>query len=254
MLEAVLFIGAFLGVALMGAGVLAALTGRRKWRGYARPDEIASPFQTKEGAAFSPLQMDPFTLKWPSQTSDYGANALPELPWPSQTWDDNYFGRAAGDVQRIQETAERLDKQRDDAVRANIAAHERALAEAQDRRHAEDEERDRQAWERTRRAEEAQQQAREDAARSELDIAGLDQRGGPEQTSPQRQQQSRGGQAEATFFGDQGMSSSAPPPDEIARMVQEHGLSGAVEQIRSRTGWDFRTAAQHLAQVLRDHG
>jgi len=40
-----------------------------------------------------------------------------------------------------------------------------------------------------------------------------------------------------------------PKPAEIERLVEAHGLAGAVQVVMKRTGWDFRTAAQYLAKV-----
>ena len=49
--------------------------------------------------AFLPLDLGEAPMKWPSQ-NPHPRKALPALPWPSETWTDDYFGRKGGQTAR----------------------------------------------------------------------------------------------------------------------------------------------------------
>ena len=42
-----------------------------------------------------------------------------------------------------------------------------------------------------------------------------------------------------------------PSQEEVVEMVQSLGFAAAVDEIRRRTGWDFKKAAHYLAQAIR---
>lgn len=46
-------------------------------------------------------------------------------------------------------------------------------------------------------------------------------------------------------------ASKIPSQAEVKRLVEQHGLASAVQHIRDRTGWDFKRAAQFLAETMR---
>ncbi|MBW1881602.1 MAG: hypothetical protein JRJ84_24860 [Deltaproteobacteria bacterium] len=200
-----LAIGAFLGVLLMGAAVLGALGSRKRWRGYADADIQSLIAEIDRPPAFEPLEMEPFTMSWPSEI-DRPKTALPERPWPSETWDDVYFGaQARGDLRKAAIAAQDAEVRRAQAVQRNAEAHRQSS-----KKH------------KAKKREPTERELREQQSRETL-----------QQT---RQQE-----------GHQG-----PTPEQVAQMVKQYGLAGAVEHIRDETGWDFRTAAQYLANTLRD--
>lgn len=220
MLQIVLILGSLIAALLMGAAVLGAVSGERKWRGFARPDSAGARAIDTSAAAFEPLQMEPFTLTWPSEV-ERPTTSIPEPPWPSETWDDEYFGvRSRADVQRVRDASIRAEEQRDRAYRAESMRQQ-----------------DHEKKRRQERSDERTQQAARPAKAKKR----------KQQHAPKPAEQRV---VEEQFFGS--ASGANPTPQEIAALVRQHGLAGAVEQIRARTGWDFREAAQYLAQVLRD--
>lgn len=136
--------------------------------------------------AFEPLDLGDAPLKWPSEQPRPNT-ALPPLPWPSETWTDDFFG----------------------AGRA--AAAERSIAA----------------------------RAAGDGAAEQAFFAAAPE--APPQAKPKKRRKAK---AEAE-------PAAAPEAAEVAGWVDEHGLAGAVERIRQRTGWDFQQAAHHLAEVMR---
>jgi hypothetical protein len=62
---------------------------------------------------------------------------------------------------------------------------------------------------------------------------------------PENEKRKKKGQKKAT-------NSGAPDAAEILAVAEQQGLAAAAELIRSRTGWPFATAAQYLAEVLRN--
>lgn len=195
--------GSFVLVSAVGLTVLGKATEQRKWR-------VLSDGSTKAtfmgiAAGFDPLELDEFTMLWPSERPAARRRVvLPELPWPSETWDDEYFG--SGRTVPLPEPAQ-------------IRRPKPQPTPPPRRRQA------RQAFP-PQRAPKPQSQAF------------------------QRARQADARTTEETFF--QGGSSNLPDPAEIKAMVNQMGLAGAVQHIRKQTGWDFKRAAQHLAQVMNE--
>jgi hypothetical protein len=202
-----LAIGAFLAALLMGAAVLGALGSHKRWRAYANADSQSLIEQLDLPPAFEPLEMEPFTLMWPSEI-DRPRTALPEPPWPSETWDDEYFGaQARGDLRKAAMARQLADARRAEAVKRDTDA--RRQSGKKKKKH------------KAKKQQQTQREAREQQSREVL-----------QQTPSQ---------------GSQG-----PTQEQVAQMVKKYGLAGAVEHIRDQTGWDFRTAAQYLANTLRN--
>lgn len=75
--------------------------------------------------AFAPLDLGEAPMKWPSQIPQ-PRKALPPLPWPSETWTDDYFGRKGGQNNRgnIQTSAAAVTSATEDAWLNGTAAVE----------------------------------------------------------------------------------------------------------------------------------
>jgi len=200
-----LAIGAFFAVVLIGAGVLGAVGSRKKWRGYADADSQSLIADVDLPPAFQPLEMEPFTLRWPSEVKR-PKTALPEPPWPSETWDDVFFGaHARSDLRQAALARKETEAKRERAIQRDAEARR----EPKKKKHK-----------KAKTPEPNQREAREQASREVF----RETRSGPQ----------------------------GPSPEQVAQMVKQYGLAGAVEHIRDQTGWDFRTAAQYLANTLRE--
>lgn len=230
MIELLLFLGALLGTLLMGAGVLSAIKVRRVPRRHGPMDAAALAWQGAEGPAFRPLEMEPFNMTWPSLI-ERKRTQLPQPPWPSETWDDEFFGQQAkADVRRMQKNAQELDEKREKAYREDAAR-----AADLGRRQGE-----RSASKKKKKAKPQEQPSQRDRT-AEI------------QAEQKRQKVAHEQGTEAAFFQEATTQGQRiPDAAQIAELVKVHGLSGAVEQIRALTGWDFKTAARHLANVLRN--
>lgn len=61
--------------------------------------------------------------------------------------------------------------------------------------------------------------------------------------------------AEQQFFATVGtpapLPGDVPSAEQVLAWADAEGLAAAVEKIRSRTGWEFRQAAEHLASAMR---
>lgn len=229
-----LALGTLFAVFLMGIPLLLLVGGKRRWRAYAKLDTRAVPRSYDAPPAFTPLEMDPFRLRWPSEIQRVTTN-IPDPPWPSETWDDEYFGaEARRDVQKMKDMAARIDQTRQEQKEKELKRLEN---------------------ERQRRAQRAaEQKAQQEASEEQFfkktkressrdrELVQYEERRQPERSQP--------GQTRRNEPRPQ--ADNLPDPQDIARMVRNVGLAGAVDELRGQTGWDFRTAAQHLAKVLRD--
>lgn len=55
----------------------------------------------------------------------------------------------------------------------------------------------------------------------------------------------------ASIPDDEAVDVDIPSPEELDALAASLGLAGTVQEIMKRTGWDFKTAAQHLAKSRR---
>lgn len=69
-------------------------TGPRLFR-RREADAPSTRQQLTTGPAFKPLDLAPAALLWPSEQPS-APRRLPDLPWPSETWTDNFFERKPG--------------------------------------------------------------------------------------------------------------------------------------------------------------
>ena len=161
--------------------------------------------------AFTPLDLGEAPMKWPSQ-NPYPRKALPPLPWPSETWTDDYFGRKGGKNSHgnLQTSAAAVTSATEDAWLNGTAAVEAPPPPKK------------------------QKPAQKPAATPKADKkASAKSKGGV--TRPPSTASTSGGLSEA----------------DIITIVEREGLAAAVEKVRAQHGWDFQQAATHIAQVLR---
>ena len=180
MTETLLVLGAFVATILLGVPFLSMVHRAPRFRRPPRADAAANAVAVDAPPAFAPLVMAPFALAWPSEM-ERPLRGIPEPPWPSETWDDEYFGaRARGDLAKARKAVADAEENRRRVTAENAAS--------------------------LRKADAADPSVPDEPALSQAEIAAL---------------------------------------------VRDLGLAGAVEEIRDRTGWDFKTAAQFLANSLR---
>lgn len=209
-------------------------------------------------------------MSWPSEIP-WATPGLPDMPWPSETWDDPHFGRggAAADAARAateaadkkaeagrlarqgragkQTLAREQGEQRDreqvarDAVPVETFQQQtaRQTSENTERQQLETERqqqvaaRQLQQQQQARRAQQQQQQARNQAA----------SRPGPQASRPQQAAPAPKPSAPAA------PSSQGMTKDQVEALIADVGLAGTVQEVMKRTGADFRTAAQLLAKL-----
>lgn len=133
----------FLAALCLPVALLAPLLGRVvEWASFRRPQPPDLPERAANQVArtFQPLDLGPDPMKWPSELPNR-FTPVPELPWPSETWDDPHFGRrgkrpppppppsaavetaAARRPARVDAPAPVSAFPSDDAVRAAVASH-----------------------------------------------------------------------------------------------------------------------------------
>jgi len=81
-----------LGVSMVGLALID--RPRVSWSNRKKSTDLPR-FVGSSGPAFQPVDLGPVPLKWPSEQV-WPPSRLPALPWPSETWTDDFFkGRQA---------------------------------------------------------------------------------------------------------------------------------------------------------------
>jgi len=217
--ESVALVGGFLVTSMIGAPLAALLARPQEWMddGKEAPPNRGGPVFV--GGGFEPLDLGPDPMQWPSEI-ERPSTAAPLPEWPSKSWDDPHFGVhwRRGEVQEVaearpkQKPTQRKSKTRKRKPRAQRPAPQPVSEESAPE----------QAF--------FQQEARQVAA---------------EQVSQAVEQ--------ATHAAHEAVSDALgvelPSPAELENMVGTLGLAGTVQEIMSRTDWDFRKAAHYLAKA-----
>ena len=125
---------------------------------------------------FTPVDFGEPKMKWPSQITRDQRHRTPEMPWPSETWDEPFAPR------KPSSSPATSDSRPDSVAKAKASGIVRGA------------------------------QARTKATRPKAKV---------------------------------------PSQEEVVEMVQSLGFAAAVDEIRRRTGWDFKKAAHYLAQAIR---
>lgn len=222
-------------------------------------------------AGFTPLDLGPDTIQWPSQQK-WPTSRIAAAEWPSKSWNDEHFGRQWRDgtgqdvvdagfhamahrnagateadaprpakAQRPSKppparSAEEAFFEPAPAPRPQRAPDPGARQAAEQRRQQQiKQEQQRQRQEAAARQQEAIRQQAARQAQAQAQAQAQQRRATPPQ-APARPQPVGGG-------------NGPPTRDEIERLVASEGLAGTVQHIMRRTGWDFRKAAQYLART-----
>jgi hypothetical protein len=241
-LEGLAFVAAAIATAVIGTPIASSLARPARFR----RTETAAPStrraRTEVIRAFEPLDLGPDPVIWPSERPWNLASTLQIPAWPSQGWNDEHFG---------QHWRTNAGKER-----ADLGFH--AMA--------------------TRRLNEVGQvissqpkpEARKPEARKAAEAKASPAAAPPKEKGQRRRQRQAeaepakvapGSKAEASFFQEPplqippvGLPQGVPDAAEIEHLISTVGLAGTVQAIMSRTGWDFREAAQYLARIRQGKG
>ncbi len=174
--------------------------------------QVSTRTNASTAPAFTPLDLGEPTMKWPSQ-NPHPRKALPPLPWPSETWTDDYFGRKGG-------------QNNHGNLQTSVAAVTSATEDA---------------WHNGAVQVEATPVPKKQVAKPAAK---------PKQQSAAPAAKAKSGVARPPATAPKTTSGSLSEADIIA-IVEREGLAAAVERVRAQNGWDFQQAATHIAQVLR---
>ena len=119
------FFGTFAAMLMMGLPILSLFQRDRAWRQLEDTGVTDSTPMVRHISAFEPLEMEPFELLWPSAVVR-PSTASAELPWPSETWDDPYFGHASDEPEappEIEAASETLEPSDFGTVREWVRLH-----------------------------------------------------------------------------------------------------------------------------------
>lgn len=195
----------------VGVPLIARLAQAHVWRRSARPD--APDKQVFVGTSrFEPVDFGPDVMRWPSEVERRNTN-IPDPPWPSATWDDPHFGKAAR-AMATHQVAQEADREAD-----RVARH--AAKPAQKARPA--------------RQEAPVQPAQARAPKPAREAPPAKAKAAPKKPQPQQSPPPQAG--------------GLPSRGEVEAMVSELGLAGTVQHLMRTQGWDFKEAAGWLARV-----
>lgn len=166
------------------------------------------------GPAFTPLDLGQAVMLWPSEMPRERTR-LAELPWPSETWEGDFFQRKGN--------------------MALSAAPTPTLGGMEDR------------WMTGEGAQTLETEPSPRAAPAPAPApAPRPTAPPPKVTKTEKKPASSAQRPPPRQGGIAGLTD-----DQLVRIVESQGLAQAVEIVRGKTGWDFQKAAQHIAGVLR---
>ena len=156
--------------------------------------------------AFVPLELDEAPMRWPSELPQQKSPVV-ELPWPSEAWDDEVFGRS----------------------KAAIAARAKAAAAAPPPPQPQHQHQPAPKAKQAQQAQQAQRQAPPKPA--------------PEPESAPRADNAHNAHNAAAFFDED----DAPPSDDDVRaIIRDQGIVKAAELVMQATGWDLSRTTKYL--------
>lgn len=234
-------VGAFFSILLMGIPFVPLFGGARRWRPYAPLDKGAVARIHGDMMLFDSVedQMEDFSLAWPSEVPR-AETRFPDLPWPSEGWNDPAFGAQA----RADYAAnrERNAAGEENARQSGLAPPSKQQQQQQQKKKPKQD-----------KPVSAPQPPPQQAQRSTVPVQTESLLHGGRTPQPADVREKKEKRAKITPKPAPPRQGGAPSPDEVAKLVQDLGLAGAVEKIRLQTGWDFKKSAQYLATVLKDH-
>lgn len=230
LLESALAISGLIVTVSIGAPLAASLARVHEFKRTVNPELESSRERRVHTSAFTPLDLGPDLIEWPSQRPST-ERAFRDQEWPSRGWDDEHFGSHWRDG-RMVEVADlgfhaMAGRRYDDSVGEDEAIQRNEEA----------------ARQRRQQAAERQQRQR---ARSKPRSAPKPHRSSPRAAGRAEPQARRAERAEAAS---QALARQPPSRAELEALIVDVGLAGTVQAIMERTGWDFRKAAHYLAQV-----
>lgn len=208
----ILGLGGFVTTLVVGAPFMRLLDEPTAWATGRRKPQASGRDRPSVTAGFVPLDLGEDPMQWPSERP--WPPGLVSPPWPSETWDDEHFGRHWREEGR---PAAPVSAEADlAAMRTSPPRQERSGTPARLRRST--------------------------------------PRPRPAPPTPSRASTPSTSRAPApsprTPEGPETRVTTTPPTrEEIEKLIVELGLAGTVQNIMRRTGWDFRRAAHYLARV-----
>jgi hypothetical protein len=228
-LEALFFVAGAAATVLVGTPIAASLAGPGELRSLHKRDKEQRKQQVRtEGGqrAFAPLDLGPDKVQWPSQRPWALTTTMKVPQWPSSSWTDEHFGKAARAANAAATAAAPATPRPDPKAATPVS--------------------------------QAPRQATPPRRRQTADAA---------QAAQKQQQTALEQMRRANPKGTQALSKTPPPPApttsppardappsevEVEHLIATQGLAGTVQIIMQRTGWEFREAAQYLAQLRRN--
>jgi hypothetical protein len=246
-LEGLAFVAAAIATAVIGTPIASSLARPARFR----RTETAAPStrraRTEVIRAFEPLDLGPDPVIWPSERPWNLASTLQIPAWPSQGWNDEHFGqhwRTNAGKERADLGFHAMATRRLNEVGQVISSQPKPEARKPEARKPE-----------ARKAAEAK------ASPAAAPPKEKGQRRRQRQAEAEPAKVAPGSKAEASFFQEPplqippvGLPQGVPDAAEIEHLISTVGLAGTVQAIMSRTGWDFREAAQYLARIRQGKG
>ena len=237
-------------VAVIGGPLVVRLSRPHLWS--SRPSsDLASLPVPESCAGFTPMDLGPDPMQWPSETP-WPNTALNELPWPSQTWDDPHFGTKAQELAAARSAHAAHAESHAQAV--SVQTPQAEAAEHASSQHAGNRRARQEMVGLRNRAHDMKAEmarARRDALQEQVADAQRVMQARLESSQAHAGAKTTRSQPRDATPGEVVSVRDVPNPQELERLVTDVGLSGAVQEVMTRTGWDFRTAAQYLAKARR---
>lgn len=239
--EGLMFAGALAVTAVIGLPLAELVGSTHKFRKHVARDTSGRKLRADVERAFTPLDLGPDPVRWPSERVWELKSTIHQADWPSKGWNDEHFGQHWKQAKMADVAdrgfhamaARRFEEGDDTAVKAAPPAH----------------------------APPSQPRRRAAAAPAAKPRAGLAERTrGPTRTEaqpqsqaqPQAQAQQARQPAPAPKQAERVVAGAPPDEAEVEHLIATVGLAGTVQAIMQRTKWDFREAAQYLARIRRD--
>lgn len=204
---------------IAGVFVLNIVFKERRWK-INRTDHQHEALAQHGSPAFEPMDLGPSPMKWPSETPRK-TTKKPDKLWPSETWEDPYFGP----------NAKKMDGW---GTKTKESTKPSESTPEQDFFELEPPEKSRKRTKQRSQKQKSTTQKRQ--AQKPKRQAQPQQRKAPPKPAQQRPTSS---------------GPNLPSTAQVTQWVQEVGFAGAVDKIRQQTGWDFKQAAHFLAQKIR---
>lgn len=251
-LEGLAFLAAAVATAVIGTPIASTLARPASFRKTEGTSTQSKRTRNEGVRPFEPLDLGPDPIQWPSERPWSLPSTLKSSEWPSKAWDDEHFGRVwrDGSVKELADLgfhamASRRLNDEGEVIASSAPKPKKAQPKPQPKP--------------AQQPKQAQKQASPAPAKEKgqrrRQASSVDQ----EAERKQREIALEQAKTEAAFFQEAPKAPAAAPtgvpdPAEIEHLISTVGLAGTVQAIMSRTGWDFREAAQYLARIRQGKG